>query len=166
MAFGSISQNDTSIHQYKINALNSDEIIDFSHFAGKKMLIVNVASKCGFTNQYEGLQELYAKHQDDLVIIGFPCNQFGGQEPGTETEIATFCSSTYGVSFPLTEKVEVKGPNVHPIYQWLTSKDLNGKDDFEISWNFNKFLLDEEGHLVAHFSTQVEPLADEIISML
>ncbi len=161
-----ISTEQKSIHDFQIQALNSEEIIDFEQFAGKKILVVNVASKCGFTRQYEDLEALYKKYGDQLVVIGFPCNQFKGQEPGTEAEIATFCSSTYGVTFPLTTKIDVKGEGAHEIYQWLTQKELNGKDDYEISWNFNKFLLDEDGQIIAHFASSVEPMADEIVSHL
>jgi len=155
-----------SIHDFSIQALDSDEMIDLSAFKGKKILIVNVASKCGFTPQYEDLQKLYDLHKDKLVIIGFPCNQFGKQEPGTETLIQEFCSSTYGVAFPMTTKVDVKGDNQHPIYEWLTKKTLNGKGDYSVSWNFNKFLLDEEGHLIDYFPSKVKPMDEEIMSKL
>jgi len=155
-----------SIHEFQIRALDSEEVINLSAYKGKKILFVNVASKCGYTNQYEGLEKLYQQYKDKLVVIGFPCNQFLGQEPGNEEKIATFCSTTYGVTFPMTEKIKVKGKKAHPIYQWLTSKDKNGKDDFKVSWNFNKFLVDEEGELMAHFSSNVKPLAEEITSLI
>lgn len=155
-----------SIYDFKIEALNSDEVIDFSAFKGKKLLIVNVASKCGFTHQYADLEKLYQKYQDKLVIVGFPCNQFLMQEPGSEETIAQFCSTTYGVTFPMTTKVNVKGKNQHPIYQWLTSKEYNGKEDYKVSWNFNKFLLDENGNLLEHFTSKVEPFGEEITKYL
>ena len=155
-----------SIHDYQIQALNSEEIIDFSDFKGKKILVVNVASKCGFTNQYEGLEKLYKMYKDDLVIVGFPCNQFLGQEPGTEEKIAEFCSATYGVTFPLTTKVKVKGKEQHPIYKFLTSKELNGVDDYSISWNFNKFMLDEEGKLLEYYPSKTLPLSSKITKHL
>ena len=158
--------NSPSIHQFEIRALDSEEMISFDQFAGKKILIVNVASKCGYTRQYANLEALYEKYQDQLVVIGFPCNQFGGQEPGSEEQIAEFCSSTYGVTFPMTEKVMVKGENVHEIYRWLTSKDLNGVDDYKITWNFNKFLLDEQGQLLGHFASGVDPLDEAITKHL
>lgn len=151
-----------SIHRFQIQALNSDEVIDFADYRGKKILIVNVASKCGFTYQYEDLEKMYQQYQDELVIIGFPCNQFLMQEPGSEEKIEQFCSINYGVTFPLTTKIQVKGRKQHPIYQWLTKKELNGKDDYSISWNFNKFLLDEEGKIMDHFSSKVEPFDEEI----
>lgn len=155
-----------SIYDFQIEALNSEEIIDFSSFRGKKLLIVNVASKCGFTNQYEDLEKLYRKYQDKLVIVGLPCNQFLMQEPGSEETIAQFCRTTYGVTFPMTTKINVKGKNQHPIYQWLTSKEYNGKDDYKVSWNFNKFLIDENGKLLEHFTSKVEPFDEEIIKYL
>ena len=159
-------EESNTIHQFQVKALDSEEIIDFSSFKGKKILVVNVASKCGFTYQYEGLEALYKSYGDQLVVIGMPCNQFMGQEPGTEAQIATFCSSTYGVSFPMTEKVNVKGNDAHPIYKFLTDKKLNGKDNYKVGWNFNKFLLDENGELIAHFPSKVKPLDDQILAYL
>jgi glutathione peroxidase len=155
-----------SIHDFNIQELNSEEVINFESFKGKKILIVNVASKCGFTYQYEGLEELYQTYKDKLVVIGFPCNQFLGQEPGSEEKIATFCSTKYGVTFPMTEKIKVKGKEAHPIYKWLTSKELNGLDNYKISWNFNKFLLDENGQILAHFGSKVKPMDEAITSYL
>ena len=155
-----------SIHEFQIQALNSEDMIDFADFENKKVLIVNVASKCGFTYQYEDLEKLYQKYQDKLVIVGFPCNQFLMQEPGSEEKIEQFCSLNYGVTFPLTTKVQVKGKKQHPIYQWLTRKELNGKEDYSISWNFNKFLLDEDGKILEHFKSKVEPFDQEIIKYL
>lgn len=155
-----------SIHKFKIQALNSEEMIDFSDFEGKKILVVNVASKCGFTGQYADLQKLYEQYNDKLVVIGFPCNQFLGQEPGSEEKIATFCSANYGVTFPLTTKINVKGKDQHQIYQFLTSEKHNGKADFTVSWNFNKFLLDEKGELLEYYPSKVQPLSDEITNYL
>ncbi len=159
-------QTEPTIYDFKIQALDSDEMIDFKAFEGKKILIVNVASKCGYTGQYADLEKLYKKHQDQLVIIGFPCNQFLGQEPGSEEEIAQFCSANYGVTFPMTTKVDVKGKNQNEIYKWLTSKELNGKGDFKIKWNFNKFLIDENGQLIDYFPSGVKPLDDKIVMHL
>lgn len=156
----------TSIYDFKIQALDSDEVIDLKSFEGKKILIVNVASKCGYTPQYKDLQTLYEQYSDRLVILGFPCNQFFGQEPGSESQIQQFCTATYGVTFPMTTKVDVKGKDQHPIYKWLTHKELNGKDDYKVSWNFNKFLIDKNGQLMAHFGSRVNPLDEEIISLL
>ncbi|MDH5398358.1 MAG: glutathione peroxidase [Cyclobacteriaceae bacterium] len=166
MASMAFSFNAPNFHDFKIQALDSDEIIELAGFKGKKILVVNVASKCGFTPQYKDLQALYEKYQDKLVIIGFPCNQFGSQEPGTETLIQEFCSANYGVTFPMTTKVDVKGDDQHPIYQWLTSKTKNGKDDYKVSWNFNKFLIDEEGNLIDYFPSKVKPFDEEIVSHL
>ncbi|NNE26557.1 MAG: glutathione peroxidase [Saprospiraceae bacterium] len=156
----------TSIHDFKIQALNSEEMIDFSEFKGKKILVVNVASKCGFTKQYKDLEKLYSMYNDKLVIVGFPCNQFLGQEPGSEEKIAEFCSSTYGVSFPMTTKIKVKGNDQHPIYNFLTSKDQNGLDDYTVSWNFNKFMLDEEGKLLEYYPSKTLPLSSKITKHL
>lgn len=155
-----------TIHQFQVNGINGEESIDFSNYKGKKILIVNVASKCGFTYQYEGLEELYQTYKDQLVVVGFPCNQFLMQEPGSEEKIANFCSINYGVTFPLTEKIKVKGRNAHPIYQWLTSAELNGKEDYKISWNFNKFLLDEEGQIIEHFGSKIDPMDEAITQYL
>lgn len=140
--------------------------ISLSEYKGKYILFVNVASKCGYTKQYEGLEALYQRHKDKLVIIGFPCNQFLGQEPGSEEEIAEFCSKNYGVTFPLSSKIAVKGKDQHPIYTWLTSKELNGVEDNKISWNFNKILVSPEGKYIAYFDSKIEPLGGEIEAKL
>ena len=158
--------NPKSIHEFEIRKLNSEEVLKFSEFKGKKILIVNVASKCGFTPQYEGLEKLYELYSDKLVVVGFPCNQFLYQEPGSELEIQTFCTSTYNVKFPMTEKINVKGSDQHPIYKFLTSKELNGLGDFSVSWNFNKFLLDEEGKLVAYYGSKTKPLDQELLNAI
>lgn len=142
------------------------EPLRMGDFAGKYILCVNVASRCGFTPQYEPLQALYEKYQDKLVIIGFPCNQFLSQEPGTEEEIVTFCQKNYGVSFPLSEKINVKGKDQHPVYAWLTTKAYNGVADAKVSWNFNKFLISPEGKWLAHFPSKVDPLSEEITGYL
>ena len=156
----------SSIHGFKIRALDSDEIIDFSSYKGKKILLVNVASKCGFTPQYEDLQKLSMQYDDKLVVIGFPCDQFLGQELNTEAEIKNFCTSEFHVTFPMTTVVEVKGENQHPIYEWLTKESLNGKGDFKVSWNFNKFLVDENGKLIEHFPSKVKPMDEAILKYL
>jgi glutathione peroxidase len=155
-----------SIYEYKIKELNSDKIIDLSSFRGKKMLLVNVASRCGYTPQYEDLQKLAMQYEDKLVVIGFPCDQFMGQELNTELEIRQFCTNEFHVTFPMTTVVDVKGENQHPIYQWLTQKSLNGKGDYSISWNFNKFLIDENGQLLEHFQSKVKPMDEEILKYL
>ena len=154
-----------SIYDFKVEALDGGTI-DLSKYKGKKILIVNTASKCGFTTQYEGLVALYKKYQDKLVIVGFPANNFGGQEPGTNTEIKEFCKKNYGVTFPMAAKVSVKGDDKAPIFKWLTSKSENGVLDAEIGWNFGKFLLDENGHLLSYFPSKVTPMSEEITSKL
>lgn len=156
----------TDFYALEIKSLDKKSTIKMSDFKGKKVLIVNVASQCGYTYQYRDLQELHEKYQDKLVIIGVPCNQFGGQEPGTAEEIETFCQNNYGVTFQLAEKVDVKGSNQHPLYQWLTMKKLNGKDDFTVKWNFNKFLIDENGALINYFGSGTKPLSDELIKAI
>ena len=153
----------TSIYQFKIKGING-ETIDFAKFKGKKILIVNTASECGFTSQYQQLQELYDQSEDKLLIIGCPANNFGGQEPGSNQEIKVFCELKYGVNFPLTEKISVTGDDQHPIYQWLTRKSLNGVSDFEVKWNFHKFLINESGQLLASFPSATGPFDDEILN--
>ncbi len=154
-----------SIFQFKVESIDGGKI-DFSKYKGKKILVVNTASKCGFTPQYEGLEKLYETYKDKLVIVGFPANNFGGQEPGTNAEIKEFCTGKYNVSFPMAAKVSVKDTAVAPIYQWLTQKSMNGVLDAKIGWNFNKFLLDENGKLLAYFPSKVDPMSDAITSYL
>lgn len=155
-----------NFHDLSILALDGKTTINFADFKGKKVLCVNTASECGYTNQYEGLEELYKKYGDKVEVIGFPCNQFGGQEPGGAEEIASFCKKNFGVRFSLTEKIDVKGENQHPVYQWLTQKSLNGVADYKIKWNFNKFLIDENGKLIAYFESGVKPMDEKITSLL
>jgi glutathione peroxidase len=134
---------------------------------GKKVMIVNVASKCGFTPQYEPLQQLYEKYRDlNFVIIGFPANNFMSQEPGTEAEIKEFCSSKYNVTFPMMSKISVKGEDMHPLYQWLTQKSLNGIQDTEVKWNFQKYLVDENGKLVGVAYSRESPSSERIVSWI
>ena len=140
--------------------------LDLSQYKGKKILFVNVASKCGFTSQYDGLQELYNTYKDKLVVIGLPCNQFGGQEPGTAKEIESFCKANYGVDFPLSSKIEVKGASQHPLYRWLTSKAQNGVMDSKVRWNFQKYLVDENGQLIDYFYSTTKPMSSKIIKLL
>ena len=153
------------IYAFKVESLDGGSV-DFSKFKGKKILIVNTASQCGYTPQYKGLEALHEKYKDKLVIVGFPANNFGQQEPGTNTEIKAFCTKNYGVSFPMAAKVSVKGSDIAPIYKWLCNKSMNGVLDAEIKWNFGKFLLDEKGNLVKYFSSDVEPMSTEITSKL
>jgi len=161
-----VSSNESSILEQCLFKLNSKEQICLNQFEGKKILIVNVASECGYTFQYKDLEKLYSTYKDKLVVIGFPCNQFMGQESGNEEEIEKFCSSKYNVTFPLTTKIDVKGNKQHPIYKWLTSKSLNGVDDYKVSWNFNKFLLDENGQLIGYFNSKVNPMDSAITNLL
>jgi len=151
-----------SIHTFTVEGIN-DQHIDFADFAGKKIMIVNVASECGYTPQYAQLQELYEQCQDHLVIIGFPSNDFGGQEPGTHKQIQTFCTTRYGVTFPMAAKIKVRGARQHPLYRWLTQKSENGVLDSSVNWNFHKFLLDENGHLQQNLPSSVSPFDDIIL---
>jgi len=155
----------TSIHTFKVKSIDGGEI-DFSKFKGKKILVVNTASQCGYTPQYEALEKVYKQYKDKLVVVGFPCNQFGGQEPGSNEEIQSFCKARYGVTFPLSTKVDVKGDNIAPIYKWLCNKSENGVLDASIAWNFNKFLLDEDGKMIAYFPSKVTPDSEEILKYL
>lgn len=161
----SVATTQGSIYDFKVEALDGSTI-DFAAFKGKKILIVNTASACGFTPQYEGLETLYKKYQDKLVIVGFPANNFGGQESGSNSEIKEFCKKNYGVSFPMAAKISVKGDDIAPIYKWLCNKSQNGVLDAEIKWNFNKFLLDEKGALITKFDSGVKPLSEELTSKL
>jgi glutathione peroxidase len=160
-----LSLSAQSIHSFNVKSIDGSAL-NLAKFKGKKILIVNTASKCGYTPQYEALEKVYEQYKDKLVILGFPCNQFGGQEPGTNEEIVAFCKKNYGVSFPLADKIDVKGENTAPIYQWLTQKAKNGVLDASISWNFNKFLLDENGKMIAYFPSNVKPDSDAILSYL
>jgi glutathione peroxidase len=153
-----------SLYDFKAKSIDGKKV-DFSIYKGKKILIVNTASKCGHTPQYEGLEKLYEKYKDHLVIIGFPANNFGEQEPGTNAEIKTFCTKNYGVTFPMMEKVSVKGDDIDPLFKWLTTQpnpDFTG----EIKWNFEKFLLDENGNLIRRFRTKVEPTDEALIKAI
>lgn len=158
-------KTESSLYNIKINSLQG-KAIDFSKFKGKYILIVNVASKCGFTPQYKDLQELHEKYNSELQIIGVPCNQFGRQEPGNSEEIQEFCEVNYGVSFLITEKVDVKGPNEHPLYKWLTQKDLNGRKNSKVKWNFQKYLIDKEGNLIDYYYSTTKPSSKKIIKHL
>ncbi len=156
-------QQAENIHQFKVKTL-TDEDFDFSSLKGKKVMIVNTASECGLTPQYKDLQTIYDTYKDkNFVIVGFPANNFGSQEPGTNKEIAEFCQQNYGVSFPMMAKISVKGDDMHPIYQFLTKKSKNGLEDSEVAWNFQKYLLNEKGELVMVISPKTLP-TDEVIT--
>ncbi|MEO6583132.1 MAG: glutathione peroxidase [Ferruginibacter sp.] len=154
-----------AVYQFSVAGLEG-ETIDFNSFKGKKILVVNTASACGYTPQYKELEALYQQYKNKLVVVGFPANDFGGQEPGTNQDIKAFCQKNYGVTFPMAAKITVKGNEMAPIYQWLTSKEKNGVLDAEIKWNFNKFLIDENGKLIAYFPSKITPLSPEITGKL
>tara|TARA_Y100000589_G_C27149375_1_gene628243 strand:+ start:68 stop:655 length:588 start_codon:yes stop_codon:yes gene_type:complete len=141
-------------------------IISLSDFKGKFILIVNTASKCGYTKQYQDLQSIHEEYKDDLVVIGFPCNDFGSQEKGSNKEILNFCQKNYGVEFLLSKKIKIKGEECHPIFTWLTKKSLNGVLDHKVSWNFNKFLISRNGNLLGAFSSSTKPHDTEIINQI
>lgn len=177
----SVMLTGTSFYDFKVAGLDG-KLIDFSQYKGKKVLIVNTASKCGNTPQYADLQKLYDKYKNMLVIVGFPANNFGEQEPGSNEDIGEFCKKNYGVSFPMAEKVSVKGADVHPMFKWLveqsgemaknmnatTTKDILYKRFLQdpVSWNFTKFLVNEKGELVAVFHNKVNPMSEEITKYL
>ena len=155
-----------SIHQFKVNDL-SGNAFDFSTLKGKKILVVNTASKCGLTPQYKELQALYDKYKEhNFVIVGFPANNFMSQEPGTNKEIATFCQANYGVTFPMMEKISVKGSDKHPVYQFLTEKAKNGLQDNDVEWNFQKYLINENGELEQVVSPRTSPTDSSIINWI
>ena len=154
-----------SIYDIKLNDINNDPV-DLGQFKGKYLLIVNVASECGFTPQYEILEELYQKYKKKLVVIGLPCNQFGGQEPGTAKEIQHFCTQNYEISFLLTQKIEVKGEGQHKLYCWLTDKTLNGRSNSSVRWNFQKYLVSPKGELIDYFYSMTNPMSPKITSIL
>jgi glutathione peroxidase len=154
-----------NIYNIEINSLQSSPIL-LSDFEGKYILFINVASKCGFTPQYKGLEELHETYKDNLVVIGVPCNQFGKQEPGNNEEIQEFCQVNYGVSFLITEKIDVKGDDQHPLYEWLTSKKLNNKKSSSVKWNFQKYLISPDGKLIDYYFSITKPLSSKITKHL
>jgi glutathione peroxidase len=155
-----------NFYDLTIKSLDGKSTIDFNTFKGKKVLLVNTASECGFTPQYKELQKLAETYKDKLVVIGFPCNQFGDQEPGTPAEINSFCKAKYSITFTLTEKIDVKGDHQHDVYKWLTLKEYNKVKDVNVRWNFGKFLIDETGKFVEYFPSQVSPLDTQVISLI
>ncbi len=161
----SLETKKSSIYDISIDTIGGKSII-LEEFQGKKMLFVNVASKCGFTKQYKGLQTLSDKYKEELVVIGSPCNQFGKQEPGDASQIQKFCELNFDVRFLLTTKIDVKGDKQHPIYKWLTSKDLNGKKNSSVKWNFQKYLVDESGILIDYFFSITKPMSSAITKHL
>ena len=161
------SQTGSGFYSFKVNAIDGTEF-DLASLKGKKVMVVNTASKCGLTPQYEELEELYNTYgpAGDFVIIGFPANNFMNQEPGTDEEIQAFCSQNYGVTFPMMSKISVKGKDIHPLYQWLTTKELNGVKDSEVTWNFQKFLIDEQGRLAEVIPPREKPMSDKVLNWL
>jgi len=155
-----------TIYQFKVTDINGNEF-DLSTLEGKKVMIVNTASQCGLTPQYEQLEEVYENYKDsNFVIIGFPANNFMGQEPGTDEEIASFCKKNYGVTFPMMSKIDVKGKDIHPLYKFLTEKEQNGLEDNEVKWNFQKYLIGEEGRLEKVISPRMLPNDSEVIDWI
>lgn len=155
----------SSIYDFKVEGLEGGSI-DFSQYKGKKIMIVNTASKCGNTPQYKELEELYEKYKDKLVIIGFPANNFGAQEPGSNKEIKEFCTKNYGVTFPMAAKVSVKGNDIAPVFKYLTDEAKKLGFDDPIKWNFTKFLLDENGKLITVIHNKVKPMSEEVLKYL
>lgn len=161
-----IENPNKNIYQFSVTDLYGDQF-DFSSLKGKKIMIVNTASKCGNTPQYEGLQKLYDTYKDKgFVIVGFPANNFGKQEPGNDMEIAAFCKENYGVTFPMMSKISVKGDDMHALYKFLTNKQLNGIEDSEVTWNFQKYLINKNGELVKVVSPKTLPWDDAIVSWI
>lgn len=155
-----------TIYDYKVKDINGNDF-DFAGLKGKKILIVNTASKCGFTPQFEGLEALYKKYKDsDFVIVGFPSNDFGQQDPGTNNEIAEFCQLNYGVSFPMMSKIKVSGEDMAPIYKFLTQKELNGKKNSSVKWNFQKYIINEDGTLEDYFYSITKPESSKIVKWI
>jgi glutathione peroxidase len=155
-----------SFYDITVKDISGNEF-PLSQLKGKKVMVVNTASKCGLTPQYEDLEKLYKEYKDDnFIIIGFPANNFMKQEPGTNEEIAEFCEKNYGVTFPMMEKISVKGDDIHPLYQWLTSKEKNGKMDSQVQWNFQKYLINEKGELVAIVKPREKPYSKSVIAFL
>ena len=159
-----LSQRD-GFYSFRVKTLEGEDF-DFATLKGKKVMIVNTASKCGYTPQYEDLENLYQEYGQKLVIIGFPANNFANQEPGSAFEIRQFCSEKYGVSFPLMEKISVRGDDIHPLYKWLTSKEKNGVMDSEVKWNFQKYLIDENGKLVDVLYSKEKPGSEKVMTWL
>lgn len=161
-----ISLKAQSFYDLKAKTIDGKEF-NFADLKGKKVLIVNTASKCGYTPQYEDLEKLYKEYKDkNLVIIGFPANNFGRQEPGSNEEIGEFCKKNYGVTFQMMEKIDVKGDDKHPVYKWLTEKSLNGNMDSSVKWNFQKYMIDEKGKLVDVAGSGDKPMGDKIMNWL
>ena len=159
------SPSPIDFYSLKCNTLSGDEF-SFESLRGKNVLLVNTASACGFTPQYKALQQLHLEMGDHLTILGFPCNDFGAQEQGSHDDISLFCSKNYGVTFQMMEKITIKGEGAHPVYVWLKSKNNNGVADHSVRWNFHKFLVDEAGSLIGSFKSGVDPMDNQILSLV
>ena len=157
--------NKKSFYDFKLKSIDGNEI-DFSVFKGKKVLIVNTASECGFTPQYFELNELYQKYGDKIIVLGFPSNNFGSQESGSNKDIEDFCKINYEITFPLFEKSDVIGNNQNIVYKWLTNKNENGWNEEKPTWNFNKYLINEKGELIKFYSSSINPMGEEIVNQL
>jgi len=156
---------ESTFYNFKMKDINGKEV-DFATFKGKKLLLVNVASQCGYTKQYAQLQQLHETYGDKIVVLGFPANNFGGQEPGSNEEIKAFCEAEFGVTFPMFEKISVKGVDKHPLYRWLSDASQNGWNNQEPSWNFCKYFVNEKGELVKFFPSSVTPLDEQILELI
>jgi glutathione peroxidase len=166
MVITSLAFSQKSFYDFKVKDIDGKDF-NLSSLKGKKVLVVNTASKCGNTPQYKDLESLYKVYGDQkFVIIGFPANNFGAQEPGSDTDIKTFCTANYGVTFPMMSKISVKGDDMAPLYKWLTSKQLNGVKDSEVKWNFQKYLIDEKGNLIDVVDPKVKPDDEKILSWI
>ncbi|GAA3933376.1 glutathione peroxidase [Hymenobacter algoricola] len=154
-----------SVYEYAVENIDGQQV-QLSQYRGKKLLIVNVASECGYTPQYKELEELSKKHGDRVAVLGFPANNFGGQEPGTNAQIATFCEKNFGVTFPMFAKISVKGADTAPLYQFLADKTRNGAVSDAPTWNFCKYLVDEQGHVVGFYKSDVKPMSDELVAAI
>lgn len=165
MSSSNINEQKKSIYDFTMKSIDGEDV-SLSKYKGKKMLIVNVASKCGYTKQYKDLQGLHKAYGDKIAVLGFPANNFGKQEPGTNEEIKEFCTSEFDVTFQMFSKISVKGDDMDPLYQWLSTKDANGWNDKAPSWNFCKYLIDEDGKLVQFYKSGVNPMSDELIEAI
>mgnify|MGYP001323984189 FL=1 len=163
MFFNSNAQELSSIYDLTYTSITGEKV-SLETYKGKFILFVNVASECGFTSQYEGLEKLAETYKDKLVVLGFPCDQFGGQEPGNSEQILSFCKERYGVTFPLSEKIKVKGDNQHEIYDWLTNKKRNGISSTIVKWNFQKYLVSPNGNFIDYYYSVTKPLSEKITS--
>ena len=157
-----LQESTASIYDFRMNSITGEEI-DFNQYKGKKLLIVNTASECGFTPQYEDLQKLHELHGEQILILGFPANNFGGQEPGSDIEIASFCKENYAVTFQMFSKISVEGSDMAPLYKWLTDKSKNGWNEEAPNWNFCKYFINEKGELMKFYASAINPMSEELL---